>query len=88
MLKTCRYVVLVLYALVLSTTGPYSQVASFTGSNAGAESVIYEIPMCWCPAGQFTMGSPPGEPERRPDEAQVEVILTKGFWMSKYEVTQ
>jgi formylglycine-generating enzyme required for sulfatase activity len=34
------------------------------------------------------MGSPPGEPERRPDEDQVEVTLTKGFWMAKYEVTQ
>jgi formylglycine-generating enzyme required for sulfatase activity len=34
------------------------------------------------------MGSPPSEPERRPDEAQVTVTLTKGFWMAKYEVTQ
>jgi formylglycine-generating enzyme required for sulfatase activity len=44
--------------------------------------------LCWCPAGHFTMGSPPDEPERRPDEDQVEVTLTKGFWMGKYEVTQ
>ena len=34
------------------------------------------------------MGSPRDEPERRPDEGQVEVTLTKGFWMGKYEVTQ
>ena len=34
------------------------------------------------------MGSPPGEPERRPGEDQVEVTLTKGFWMGKYEATQ
>ena len=34
------------------------------------------------------MGSPSNEPEHRPDEAQVEVRLTKGFWMGKYEVTQ
>jgi formylglycine-generating enzyme required for sulfatase activity len=34
------------------------------------------------------MGSPPDEPERRPDEAQVEVTLTKGFWMGQDEVTQ
>ena len=34
------------------------------------------------------MGSPRGEPERRPGEDQVEVTLTKGFWMGKYEVTQ
>jgi formylglycine-generating enzyme required for sulfatase activity len=34
------------------------------------------------------MGSPPDEPERRSDEGQVEVTLTKGFWMGKFEVTQ
>ena len=34
------------------------------------------------------MGSPPGEPGRRPGEDQVEVTLTKGFWTAKYEVTQ
>jgi formylglycine-generating enzyme required for sulfatase activity len=34
------------------------------------------------------MGSPPSEPERRPDEGQVEVTLTKGFWIAKYETTQ
>jgi formylglycine-generating enzyme required for sulfatase activity len=34
------------------------------------------------------MGSPKKEPERRPDENQVEVTLTKGFWTGKYEVTQ
>jgi formylglycine-generating enzyme len=34
------------------------------------------------------MGSPPDEPERRPDEEQIEVTLTRGFWMGKYEVTQ
>jgi formylglycine-generating enzyme required for sulfatase activity len=34
------------------------------------------------------MGSPPGEPDRLPNEAQVEVTLTRGFWMGKYSVTQ
>ena len=34
------------------------------------------------------MGSPPGEAERRPDEDQVDVTLTRGFWMAKYETTQ
>jgi formylglycine-generating enzyme required for sulfatase activity len=34
------------------------------------------------------MGSPRDEPERRPDEEQVEVTLSSGFWMGKYEVTQ
>ena len=34
------------------------------------------------------MGSPPNEPGRRPDEEQVDVTLTKGFWIGKFEVTQ
>ncbi len=34
------------------------------------------------------MGSPCTEPERRPGEDQVQVTLTKGFWMAKYEATQ
>jgi sulfatase modifying factor 1 len=34
------------------------------------------------------MGSPPGEPERRPGEDQVQLTLTRGFWTEKYEVTQ
>jgi formylglycine-generating enzyme len=59
-----------------------------SGSNAGEECEISEVKFCWCPAGTFTMGSPPEEPERRPGEDQVQVKLTKGFWMGKYEVTQ
>src|SRR5262245_55290288 len=61
---------------------------SFLGSKGGDEREVVGIKLCWCPPGRFRMGSPPDEPERRPDEAQVEVVLTKGFWMGKYEVTQ
>ncbi len=61
---------------------------SFLGSRGGDEREVAGIKLCWCPAGRFIMGSPPDEPERRPGEGQVEVTLTKGFWMGKYEVTQ
>ncbi|MGH2396597.1 MAG: formylglycine-generating enzyme family protein [bacterium] len=61
---------------------------SFLGAKAGDEREVAGIKLCWCPAGRFLMGSPPDEPERRPGEDQVEVTLTKGFWMGKYEVTQ
>jgi formylglycine-generating enzyme required for sulfatase activity len=61
---------------------------SFVGSRAGDEREIASVKLCWCPPGKFLMGSPPDEPERRPDEAQVEVTLTEGFWMGKYGVTQ
>ena len=42
----------------------------------------------WCPAGTFMMGSPASEPHRMPGEGPVTVELTRGFWMSQYEVTQ
>ncbi|HEY2412232.1 MAG TPA: formylglycine-generating enzyme family protein [Pirellulaceae bacterium] len=65
-----------------------SSAAAFAGSQPGAERSIADIPFSWCPPGKFTMGSPPTEPERRPGEDQVEVTLTKGFWMARYETTQ
>lgn len=62
--------------------------ADFTGRRAGQEISADGVAFCWCPAGAFMMGSPPDEPERRPGEDQVEVTLTQGFWMGKFEVTQ
>ena len=44
--------------------------------------------MCWCPAGEFLMGSPKSEKPRKRNEAQVRVVLSKGFWMGKTQVTQ
>ena len=60
------------------------------GSKAGEEKSFEIAPgvkmtFCWCPAGDFTMGSPESE---EGDEQQVNVTLTKGFWMAKTEVTQ
>jgi formylglycine-generating enzyme required for sulfatase activity len=43
---------------------------------------------CWCPEGQYIMGSPKTEDGRKPDEAQILVKLSKGFWMAKTLVTQ
>jgi sulfatase modifying factor 1 len=61
---------------------------SFAGTRGGANRAVAGVRLCWCPPGRFRMGSPPGEPERRPDEGQVDVALTRGFWMGTYEVTQ
>jgi len=61
---------------------------SFAGSRGGDERTVAGVKLCWCPPGRFMMGSPPTEPERRPGEDQIEVMLTKGFWIGKYEVTQ
>ena len=42
----------------------------------------------WCPPGRFTMGSPNNEAGRQRDEDQVQVELTKGFWMLETLVTR
>ena len=62
----------------------------FQGTKAGEVRTIESlgVNVCWCPAGTFTMGSPKGEKDRDNDEDQVEVTLTKGFWMMQTEVTQ
>lgn len=63
-------------------------VESFAGSRAGEAREAAGIELRWCPPGRFVMGSPPDEPERRPGEDQVEVLLSRGFWMGRFEVTQ
>lgn len=40
------------------------------------------------PAGQFLMGSPPGEDQRQSGEVQHTVKITKPFYLGVYEVTQ
>ena len=43
----------------------------------------------WIPAGVFKMGSPADEPGRFGDEGpQRQVTLSRGYWLSTYEVTQ
>jgi serine/threonine protein kinase len=61
------------------------------GKKAGDEwSNGLKMKFCWCPPGRFTMGSPLEEKDRALDgrEDQVQVTLTRGFWLGKYEVTQ
>jgi len=77
-------------AALASAAGPTPEdtSAGFSGVNAGDERTVAAMRFCWCPAGRFVMGSPRSEPERRPDEDQVEVTLTRGYWTGKFEVTQ
>jgi formylglycine-generating enzyme required for sulfatase activity/predicted Ser/Thr protein kinase len=63
------------------------------GEYAGEEMDIEIAPgvaltMCWCPPGDFIMGSPFTEEGRYNDENQVRVTISKGFWIGKTEVTQ
>ena len=67
--------------------------AKLKGIRAGEEREFEIAPgvkmtFCWCPPGEFLMGSPTFEIGRDSREDQVRVILSKGFWISKTEVTQ
>src|SRR5579872_6012288 len=51
--------------------------------------------LVWCSAGKFKMGTPVSlsiklktDKKTFPDESQMEVTLTTGFWLGKHEVTQ
>ena len=48
----------------------------------------FKMTLVWCPSGNFTMGSPKSENDREHDEDQVQVRLTKGFWLGQTEITQ
>lgn len=43
---------------------------------------------CWCPPGVFRMGDSASGRDEFEDAAAVEVELTRGFWIGKYEWTQ
>jgi formylglycine-generating enzyme required for sulfatase activity len=65
----------------------------FIGIRAGEERNWEIAPgvnmtFCWCPPGEFLMGSPETEYGRRKDEKQVYATFTRGFWMAKTQVTQ
>lgn len=55
---------------------------------AGDTRTFDGIQFQWCPAGTFDMGSPSDEPGRSDGEVLHEVTLTKGFWLSRYEIAQ
>lgn len=47
----------------------------------------FSIEMVSLPGGRFRMGSPEGEPGRRPDEGPVREMELRPFWISRYEVS-
>ena len=58
---------------------PYRlQESSFRGAMRARSGHVEGITVCWCPPGRLPHGSPSSERGRRPDEAQVEVTLTRG----------
>ena len=49
---------------------------------------LASIEMVWIPGGKFQMGSEASESGRNDNEGPVREVEVRGFWMSKYEITQ
>ena len=75
--------------VTLPTTSSVPTPKDLVGAAPGQELVnsIGQV-FCWCPAGKFTMGSPVDETDRSYDEDAVEVAISEGFWMAKFETTE
>ncbi|MGB2614610.1 MAG: SUMF1/EgtB/PvdO family nonheme iron enzyme [Phycisphaerae bacterium] len=56
-----------------------------------AKEIVHEatgIELVFIPVGEFLMGSPASEAQRNDDETQHRVIISRPFYLGKYEVTQ
>lgn len=68
----------------------------YGGSKPGEEQSDNELAMrfCWCPPGSFFMGTPQESPHeieqkyRMKEETPVTVMIGRGFWLGKCEVSQ
>lgn len=70
-------------AVALTSLPTLSQAQS-----AGDVRKFGSMEFVWCPAGQFTMGSPSDEKDRSSNEKSRKVTLSSGFWMARCEVSQ
>ncbi len=83
---------LTLLCALLGSVCPAQTTQLPADATAGQEAKIQlpgglTMPFCYCPPGTFTMGSPAGEKGRHPHENQVQVKISKGFWMAQTEIT-
>ena len=69
------------FVRVLDQSYEPSKTNHFVESASGLE-------MIWVEPGTFTMGSPVDESGRSTDETQYDVTITRGFYLSKFEITQ
>jgi serine/threonine-protein kinase len=74
--------------LIFPLKAMFNAETSITKEKKADPSKDINIEMLLIPDGTFMMGSPKKEKDRRDDETQHEVTLTKPYYMGKYEVTQ
>jgi formylglycine-generating enzyme required for sulfatase activity len=68
----------------LAQEAPKPELKAYTETIAGTELKFEMLPI---PGGTFTMGSPPAEEKRKPDEGPQVTVQIAPFWMGKCEVT-
>jgi len=85
-----RNIVSTLVILVASGASAMAEDAAQLKALKAKEWTVPELDlkMVRIEAGSFVMGSPQTEPERREDEIQHKVAISKPFYMGIYEVTQ
>lgn len=69
-------------------TDPFAPTNTRQFWRAVSVSAPTDTNLVFIPPGTFVMGSPTNEASRTPDETQHTVVLSRGFWMGKFEVTQ
>ena len=78
-----------LLLLTLSAPAPIRAEAEVPAQPQLAEAPCWQPPLLiWIPPGSFLMGSPEDELGRLDQETLHEVVLTRGFFMGRTEVTQ
>ena len=70
------------------TVAEYAKRAGLEPTKTLALGNGVKLELVLIPAGKFLMGSPEAEKDRKPEETQHEVTLTKPFYLGKFEVTQ
>ena len=61
-----------------------AQMKLYTNTIPGTRVTYVMVPI---PAGEFSMGSPEAEPDRKPDEGPQHKVKIEPFWMGQFEVT-
>lgn len=72
-----------LAACLVFVQASYGEERSVKVGQSGVPMVFVKVS-----PGTFKMGSPAGEAYRRANESQHDVVLSKGYWLGKMEVTQ
>ena len=75
-----------IYARIVAKPNPadQAQMKPYTNAIPGTGVSYAMVPI---PGGEFIMGSPDGEPGRKPDEGPQHKVKISPFWMGQYEVT-